>query len=189
MSKRYLVSAIGLGVLLISTIVVTNKPVVVEAHSNNITIKDKVAENGAESTSTENEVINEPTAKNVVQENTIIVPVINEKVVTVEKEVIDSPIPLKRVGVFTVKGYCDCSICKPVKNNPRAIRETEGVNVVADLSIIPEGTMLWIEGVGIRQVQPSSRVTKGNNIIVYFDKHEDALKFGINEKIIYKIMN
>lgn len=189
MSKRYVVSAIGLGVLLLSTMTVTNKPIVVEAHSNSITIKDRVAENGAKSTVTKNEQVNEPTAKNVVQENTVIVPVINEKIVTVEKEVIDSPIPLKRVGVFTVKGYCDCSICKPVKNNPRAIRETEGINVVADLKIIPEGTMLWIDGVGIRQVQPSSRVTKGNNIIVYFDKHEDAVKFGINDKIVYKIMN
>lgn len=188
MSKRYWFSVMALGVILFGSIAVMNKPLVVEAHSNNITIKDKVAENGVDEKLTK-QVVNELEAENVVQAKTIIVPVINEKVVTVEKEVIDSPFPLKRVGTFSVKGYCSCKVCKPLKANPRGIRETEGISVIADLSIIPEGTMIWIDGVGIRQVQPSSRVTKGYNVIVYFNNHADALKFGINDKVVYKVMN
>lgn len=115
-------------------------------------------------------------------------PVIQENIITVEKEVIKAPFKLKRVGTFKVKGYCTCNICKPIKNNPKNIREAEGVNVIADLSIIPEGTMIWLDGVGIRQVQPSSRTTKGNNIIVYFKTHEEVVKFGFKEIVAYKIM-
>lgn len=122
-------------------------------------------------------------------ENTIIVPIIEENIIEVEKEVINSPFDLKRIGTFTVKGYCNCDICKTVKSNPNAIRESEGINAIADLSIIPEGTMVWLDGVGIRQIQPSSRKTKGNYILVYFDNHEDVVNFGQKEQVAYKIMN
>lgn len=167
MSKKEVISTIALYTLSLCAIAGITTPLKVEAHTDTITVRDEVSE----------------------PKETIVVPIIEEKVVEVEKEVIKSPFPLKRIGEFRLKGYCNCDKCKPNKANPRSIRESEGVNVVADPKIIPEGTMVWVDGVGIRQVQPSSRTTQGENIIVYFDNHDDVIEFGESFKVVYKIMN
>lgn len=50
-----------------------------------------------------------------------------------------------------------------------------GVTVAADQTIFPYGTVLYIEGVGIRIVQDKGAGVQGTHIDVAVDTHENAL--------------
>lgn len=53
-----------------------------------------------------------------------------------------------------------------------------GVTVAADLSIYPLGTWLYIEGIGIRQVQDTGAGVAADQLDVVVDgSHEDALRW------------
>lgn len=54
---------------------------------------------------------------------------------------------------------------------------TADVSVAVDPSVIPLGTWLYIEGVGVRQAQDIGGGVKGNSIDVAVDTHEHALKW------------
>lgn len=60
----------------------------------------------------------------------------------------------------------------------RKIELTEaGVTVAADTSIFPYGTVLYIEGVGIRIVQDKGAAIQGKHLDVAVDTHENAEKW------------
>ena len=46
--------------------------------------------------------------------------------------------------------------------------------------------MIWIEGIGIRQVQ--TVMTNENKLFVYFDSEEKANNFGEKEVRIFKVL-
>lgn len=52
-----------------------------------------------------------------------------------------------------------------------------GVTVAADTSIFPYGTVLYIEGVGIRIVQDKGAAIQGKHLDVAVDTHENAEKW------------
>lgn len=90
----------------------------------------------------------------------------------------------------TATAYCPCEICcgKWALNRPDGIVYTasgaiaeEGVTIAADWSVYPPGTILCIEGIGERTVQDRGGAINGQKIDVYFDSHEDALRFGCQE--------
>ena len=86
--------------------------------------------------------------------------------------------------------YCPCEICcgKWALNRPDGIIYTasgaiaeEGVTIAADWSVYSPGTILYIEGVGERTVQDRGGAISGQKIDVFFNNHEDALRFGRQE--------
>lgn len=96
----------------------------------------------------------------------------------------------------TATAYCPCEKCcgNWAKNRPNGIVYTasgakakEGVTIAADWSVYPPGTILYIEGLGERIVQDKGGAIKGQKIDVYFNKHQDALKFGRKKIKMYVV--
>ncbi|MFE4571369.1 3D domain-containing protein [Paenibacillus chitinolyticus] len=63
----------------------------------------------------------------------------------------------------------------------------EGVTIASDWNVLPKGTRVWIEGVGMRVVQDKGGAIKGNKIDVYFEREEDARQFGRRKNVKVKI--
>lgn len=78
------------------------------------------------------------------------------------------------VGQFQITNYTlspnECT-WKPGHTNygitASGKRATEGVTVAADWSVLPKGTKIYIEGIGIREVQDTGNLVKGNVIDVF----------------------
>ena len=98
-----------------------------------------------------------------------------EEEVIIEKkvEVLDFPFEVVDKGVMTVKG--SCSDCLPNKEYPK-MRSKEVITAFASKDVLPEGTLVWIENVGIRQIleichiiqccRCSKRISGTNNLCI-----------------------
>lgn len=93
---------------------------------------------------------------------------------------------------YTVTAYCSCQKCcgKWSKFNKTADghQPKQGVTCAAPRSM-PFGTKLNIEGVGTRIVQDRLSNRYDNRIDIYFTNHSQALKFGIKQSNVQKVIN
>lgn len=55
---------------------------------------------------------------------------------------------------------------------------TAGRTIAVDPKIVPYGTSVEIEGVGVRVAEDCGGAIKGNRIDLLFETHEEALRFG-----------
>jgi 3D (Asp-Asp-Asp) domain-containing protein len=96
------------------------------------------------------------------------------------------------LGAFTVTAYCPCEKCCGKWSNPEnpttasGKSAVEGITVGADWAELPEGTEIYIDGLGERTVQdkPAKWIVdryEGRILDLYFESHEDALAFGKQE--------
>lgn len=113
-----------------------------------------------------------------------IVEIEKEVEVQVEKVIYKLPFETESLGEFQVIG--SCSDCLPSKYYPR-MRSRSDITVFASQNTIPEGTLVYIDGVGIRQVQRLSESHSG--VYVYFDSHEEAVNFGEQTIEVLKILD
>lgn len=91
-----------------------------------------------------------------------------------------------RMCVFTVTAYCPCEkCCGEYANGYTATGEkaTQGVTVAADPDVLPMGTEIELDG-HTYTVQDTGGAIAGNRLDLYFDSHEDALRWGVREKIV-----
>lgn len=93
--------------------------------------------------------------------------------------------PVKTVKeIFKITAYCPCEKCCGEWSDGITFSGDfahEGVTIAADLSVLPLGTKVYIEGIGERIVQDKGGVIKGNRIDLFFYNHAAALNFGIQE--------
>jgi len=85
---------------------------------------------------------------------------------------------------YIATAYCPCERCCGSGASgitASGARPREGVTIAADWEILPEGTIIEIEGIGYRLVQDTGSLIKGHRIDIYFDSHEEALEFGVQE--------
>ena len=89
--------------------------------------------------------------------------------------------------LFTVTSYCSCRICcgaysPEVTGRPAhtatGTEPQEGRTIAVDPSVIPYGSHVVIEGFGTYIAEDCGGGVKGNHIDMYFENHEDAIKFG-----------
>lgn len=91
---------------------------------------------------------------------------------------------------FTITAYCPCYECSEQwgRQTSTGAIATEGRTVAVDPSVIPYGTKIEIEGVGIRIAEDCGGAIKGNKIDLYFESHEETERWGVQERNI-KILN
>ena len=84
------------------------------------------------------------------------------------------------VGEFTLTAYCTeayphiCGTGSGITKSGAPV--TPGITVAADLSVLPLGTVVYIDGVGVRMVQDTGGALRGRHLDVAVDgTHADAL--------------
>ncbi len=84
---------------------------------------------------------------------------------------------------YIATAYCPCEKCCGKEDGITAsgVKAREGITIAADWDILPEGALVEIDGLGYRIVQDTGSAIKGHRIDVYFEEHEDALDFGVQE--------
>ena len=91
------------------------------------------------------------------------------------------------LGEFQVTGYCSCTICCGEKEERLTKSETvprASHTVAADPSVIPLGTRIVIDDV-VYTVEDTGKAVKGMRLDIFFDSHEEAVRYGRKEKYVY----
>jgi 3D (Asp-Asp-Asp) domain-containing protein len=115
-----------------------------------------------------------------------IVTVTKEVEKEVVRETIIEPDGIKYAGTFTCTAY-DLSGCGKAPDDPwygitaGGTTATEGRTIAADWGVLPEGTVVYIEGVGVRTVEDVGGAIKGYDIDVFISDHTQAMVFGVQK--------
>lgn len=94
--------------------------------------------------------------------------------------------PQAREDIFTITAYCPCEKCCGAYANgytATGAKATQGVTIAADPDVLPMGTKIEMDG-HTYTVQDTGGAISGNRLDLYFDSHEDALQWGVREKIV-----
>ena len=88
---------------------------------------------------------------------------------------------LTYAGAFSCTAYCSeeyAHICGEGHGiTSSGAKVQPGVTVAADISVLPYGTVVYIEGVGLRVVQDTGGAVKGNKLDVAVNTHAEALSW------------
>lgn len=101
---------------------------------------------------------------------------------------------LEYLGEYSVTAYCPCSVCcgswalnRPKDEGGNEIVYTAsgkiakaGLTTGVDPDNIPYGTILFVEGMGIRVAMDTGAIT-GKRLDLYYDTHSEALGSGAND--------
>ena len=108
-----------------------------------------------------------------------------EEEVIIEKVVPKYEFPFEVADLGTMKVIGCCSDCIPTKEYVN-MRSNEKVTAFASKKVLPEGTLIWIDGVGIRQIQSLSGNYDG--IYVFYNSHSQAENLGEQELRIFEVL-
>jgi 3D (Asp-Asp-Asp) domain-containing protein len=88
---------------------------------------------------------------------------------------------LTYAGAFSCTAYCAeeyAHICGEGHGiTSSGAKVQPGVTVAADTSVLPYGTVIYVEGVGLRVVQDTGGAVKGNKLDVAVNTHAEALSW------------
>lgn len=91
------------------------------------------------------------------------------------------------LGMFRVTAYCPCAKCCGEWADgitATGTVATEGYTIAVDPDVIPLGSIVEINGVEYVAEDVGGAI-KGNRADIYFNSHEDALKWGVQEHEIF----
>lgn len=94
----------------------------------------------------------------------------------------------KSLGTFTVTAYCACSKCCGKSDGITATgtKAKQGRTIAVDPRKIPYGTRLKIGG-HTYVAEDCGGAIKGNRLDIFFNNHNDALKFGVQKMKVEKL--
>ena len=91
-------------------------------------------------------------------------------------------VPLPPPTHVVATAYCGCPLCCgkwsdgiTASGDPAE----QGLTLATDWKVFPKGLCLAFPKLGQRRVQDTGRLIKGNKVDVYFEDHEEALRFGV----------
>lgn len=104
----------------------------------------------------------------------------------------------KKLGIFKLTAYCSCEKCcgsyaknRPVDKNGKQIVYgssgevlKEGISIAVDTKVIPYGTTVIIDG-NEYIAHDTGGAIKKNRIDVYFEDHQKAVEFGVQQKEVF----
>jgi 3D (Asp-Asp-Asp) domain-containing protein len=92
----------------------------------------------------------------------------------------------KELGRFKVTAYCHCVRCCGKSDGITAsgTKVKEGRTIAVDPDVIPLGSKVELNG-NTYIAEDIGGAVKGNHIDLYFNSHEEALKWGVQYKKIY----
>lgn len=94
---------------------------------------------------------------------------------------VQTDLTLTYAGAFSCTAYCSeeyAHICGEGHGiTSSGAKVQPGVTVAADTSVLPYGTVVYIEGVGLRVVQDTGGAVKGNKLDVAVSTHSEALSW------------
>ncbi|KUK36482.1 MAG: hypothetical protein PWP44_620 [Thermacetogenium sp.] len=87
----------------------------------------------------------------------------------------------------TVTAYCPCPICcgKSDGITCSGVRARANRTIAVDPDVIPLGSEVYLEGLGIFIAEDTGGAIKGNRIDIFMEDHQQALLFGIKEMKAY----
>ena len=98
------------------------------------------------------------------------------------------------IGIFKLTAYCPCTQCCGQWGGPpegklgaTGTYVYEGTTIAADISVIPYGSLVYIDGLGFRFVTDCGGGIKSNRIDVYHAYHNDALHFAMGDYNVWRI--
>ena len=98
--------------------------------------------------------------------------------------------PNGALGVFVVTAYCGCEQCNGKWTGCAAANGEPleaGVTIAVDPNVIPLGSYVEIDGIGVRKAQDTGSAIKGNRIDLFFASHEECCAFGKREMVVYPV--
>lgn len=113
-----------------------------------------------------------------------------------------TPVPPEETAyvppVFTITAYCACpSCCEKDPSDPwygitaTGTRATEGRTIAVDPKVIPYGTKVRFIGPDGQMheyiAEDCGGAIKGNRIDLYFDSHQDALRWGVRQLEVFGV--
>ncbi len=89
------------------------------------------------------------------------------------------------LGAFLVTGYCNCELCSGGHNITFSGTVPKANHTLsADLTVLPLGSKVWIDGV-IYTVEDKGSSVNGQKVDIFYDTHEEALEHGTITADVY----
>ncbi len=105
---------------------------------------------------------------------------------------------LELIGTFTATAYCPCVKCCGIWSEDHPSRgedyvqktragtiPEEGRTIAADWDVLPKGSEVVINGHPYI-VEDTGSTVKGNHVDIFFESHEAACEFGIQQVEVYR---
>ena len=95
------------------------------------------------------------------------------------------------MGDFKITYYCDARhehICGGNGVTANGEQTVVGITAAADWSILPQGSKVYIESVGFREIQDIGGGVNGNHIDVLVETHQDAIDLGTHNEGVWLLV-
>lgn len=95
----------------------------------------------------------------------------------------------KSLGIFRVTAYCPCAECCGKWADgitSTGVTATAGQTIAVDPSVIPYGSVIEVNGVQY-VAEDCGGAIKKNRLDIFFNTHEEALEWGVQDHEVYLV--
>lgn len=95
------------------------------------------------------------------------------------------------MGEFKISYYCDQRfnhICGGSGVTASGKPTEVGVTAAADWDVLPRGSMVYINGVGFREIQDVGGGVNGNHLDVLVETHDEAINLGTDQEGVWLLV-